>query len=55
MDIIHEDVVASRPMLNEVSDEASLLQYTPPPSPIMDVGPAVEQQMNQESGEIIMM
>ncbi len=51
MDIIHEDVVASRPMLAE----ASLLQYTPPPSPIMDVGPAVEQQMNQESGEIIMM
>ncbi len=55
--IIHDDVVTPSPMLDEVIDEASLSQYTPPPSPIIEheSGAVIEQQMDQESGDVMIL
>ncbi len=47
VDVIHDDLAPS-PMLDEVTDEASLLQYSPPLSPIMENRSAVEEQVDQE-------
>ncbi len=57
VDIIHDDVVMPSPMLDEVIDEASLLQYTPPPSPIIEneSGAVIEQKMDQEAGAVMML